>query len=71
MPRLRVKRLRRLAPQVAGRGACAHPTGATRLVESALEVFADELAHHLAGPLHGPLGARPVLPIPAASVEWR
>src|SRR6185312_12009923 len=28
-------RLRRLTPQVAGRGACAHPTGATRLVESA------------------------------------
>ena len=44
-----LRRLRQLAPQVAGRGACAHPNGATRLVESALAVFADELGHHLAG----------------------
>ncbi len=28
---------RRLAPQVTDRGACAHPNGATRLVESALD----------------------------------
>jgi NADH:ubiquinone oxidoreductase subunit F (NADH-binding) len=44
-----LKRLRRLTPQVTGRGACAHPNGATRLVESALAVFADEIGHHLAG----------------------
>ncbi|MDX6537393.1 MAG: hypothetical protein QOD37_1734 [Gaiellales bacterium] len=63
-------RLRRIAPQVAGRGACAHPTGATRLVESALAVFADEIAHHLAG--HCSARARvPVLPSPRRPVEWR
>jgi NADH:ubiquinone oxidoreductase subunit F (NADH-binding) len=66
-----VKRLRRLAPQVAGRGACAHPTGATRLTESALEVFAEEIAHHLAGRCSARRGSGPVLPIPAESAEWR
>jgi NADH:ubiquinone oxidoreductase subunit F (NADH-binding) len=65
-----LKRLRRLAPQVAGRGACAHPTGATRLVESALAVFADEIAHHLAGHCSARSGAT-VLPIPRGPVEWR
>ena len=57
-------RLRRLAPQVTGRGACAHPNGATRLVESALAVFADEVAHHLAGVCTAPRGS-PLLPVPA------
>jgi NADH:ubiquinone oxidoreductase subunit F (NADH-binding) len=65
-----VRRLHRLAPQVEGRGACAHPNGATRLVGSALEVFADELAHHLAGHCTAMPGA-PVLPVPAASEGWR
>jgi NADH:ubiquinone oxidoreductase subunit F (NADH-binding) len=65
-----LKRLRRLAPQVTGRGACAHPNGATRLVESALTVFADEVGHHLAGVCTAPAGA-PLLPIPPASSEWR
>ncbi|MDX6539372.1 MAG: hypothetical protein QOI71_982 [Gaiellales bacterium] len=65
-----VRRLRRLAPQVAGRGACAHPNGATRLVESALAVFADELAHHLSGHCTAVPGG-PVLPVPAASEGWR
>jgi NADH:ubiquinone oxidoreductase subunit F (NADH-binding) len=68
--RVAVQRLHRLAPQVAGRGACAHPTGATRLVASALTVFADELAHHLAGHCTGASGA-PVLPVPATSEVWR
>jgi NADH:ubiquinone oxidoreductase subunit F (NADH-binding) len=63
-------RLRRLAPQVTGRGACAHPNGATRLVESALAVFTDETNHHLVG--HCTARSRnPLLPIPQASTEWR
>jgi NADH:ubiquinone oxidoreductase subunit F (NADH-binding) len=33
-------RLLRWTEQVNGRGACRHPDGAARLVESALEVFA-------------------------------
>ena len=65
-----LERLRRLAPQVAGRGACAHPDGATRLVASALAVFADEIRHHLAGHCTARSSA-PVLPIPPAGTEWR
>ncbi|HEY3614594.1 MAG TPA: NADH-ubiquinone oxidoreductase-F iron-sulfur binding region domain-containing protein [Gaiellales bacterium] len=65
-----VLRLRRLSPQITGRGACAHPNGATRLVESALAVFADELGHHLAGHCTARPGPA-LLPIPAASEVWR
>jgi NADH:ubiquinone oxidoreductase subunit F (NADH-binding) len=63
-------RLRRIAPQVTGRGACAHPNGATRLVASALTVFRDEIAHHLAGRCTA-RSFEPVLPIPAAGTEWQ
>jgi NADH:ubiquinone oxidoreductase subunit F (NADH-binding) len=42
-------RLARLAEQIAGRGACAHPDGAVRLLASALDVFADEVDAHLGG----------------------
>ena len=69
LERLDVERLRRLAPQVAGRGACAHPTGATRFVASAVEVFADEIERHR----RGRCSARnrpPLLPV-GASREWR
>ncbi len=38
------QRLLHWASQVTGRGACAHPNGAVRLLLSALEVFGDELA---------------------------
>ena len=59
-------RLAQLVPQVEGRGACAHPTGATRLVRSALRVFADEIELHRGGACSGthlPLS----LPIPDRS----
>lgn len=42
-------RVRRLTDTLKGRGACAHPDGATRLARSALLAFADDLAAHLAG----------------------
>ncbi|HSZ69510.1 MAG TPA: NADH-ubiquinone oxidoreductase-F iron-sulfur binding region domain-containing protein [Solirubrobacteraceae bacterium] len=48
------QRLQALAALVRGRGACSHPDGAARLVSSALEVFAQELADHAR---HGPCAA--------------
>jgi NADH:ubiquinone oxidoreductase subunit F (NADH-binding) len=69
LDRLDLDRLRRLAPQVAGRGACAHPTGATRFVASAVDVFADEIRRHRQGRCCGSHHP-PVLPL-GASTEWR
>ena len=69
LERLDVDRLRRLAPQVSGRGACAHPTGATRFVASAARVFADEIERHRAGRCSGRSRAH-VLPL-GTSREWR
>jgi NADH:ubiquinone oxidoreductase subunit F (NADH-binding) len=66
--RVAIPRLQSLAGLVDGRGACSHPDGAARLVASALEVFAEELADHAH---HGPCVAcgRPSeLPRPRASV---
>ena len=53
--------LRRWLGQVDGRGACAHPDGAVRLVRSALRVFGAELSEHAAGWCRG---TRSVLPVP-------
>lgn len=50
------ERLRRRAAAVVGRGACAHPDAAARLVGSALAVWTQEVQEHLA---HGSCG-RPV-----------
>jgi NADH:ubiquinone oxidoreductase subunit F (NADH-binding) len=40
------ERVLRWAQEVRGRGACHHPDGAVRFVESALEVFAPEIGAH-------------------------
>ena len=53
--------LRRWLGQVDGRGGCAHPGGAVRMVRSALRTFGPELSLHTAGRCRGPAG---VLPVP-------
>jgi NADH:ubiquinone oxidoreductase subunit F (NADH-binding) len=58
-------RLAHLGAIVRRRGACRHPDGVARLVSSALDVFAVELAEHIS---HGPCAAcvgSPSLPLPA------
>ncbi|MDT4903000.1 MAG: hypothetical protein QOH52_1016 [Pseudonocardiales bacterium] len=42
-------RIARFAAEIKGRGACGHPDGAVRMVGSALEVFADDVAAHRRG----------------------
>jgi len=41
--------LRERASVIAGRGACRHPDGVIRMVQSALTVFGDDLAEHAKG----------------------
>jgi NADH:ubiquinone oxidoreductase subunit F (NADH-binding) len=41
-----IRRTREILATITGRGACGHPDGAVRMVESALEVFGPELRSH-------------------------
>ena len=64
------ERITRWSSQVQGRGACHHPDGAIRFVQTGLRVFADETDRHRAGrPCASPA---PTLPIPAVHAGmWR
>ncbi|GAA1072469.1 NADH-ubiquinone oxidoreductase-F iron-sulfur binding region domain-containing protein [Kitasatospora arboriphila] len=68
-------RLSRRTGLLAGRGACRHPDGASRLAATALEVFADDVRRHVRGGPCGAAGRRSVLTVPAAadpeSEGWR
>jgi NADH:ubiquinone oxidoreductase subunit F (NADH-binding) len=49
-----LERLRARCGMVAGRGACGHPDGAVRLVNSTLAVFQDDVDYHMQyGPCSG------------------
>ena len=65
-----VDALARLEAQIEGRGACAHPDGAVRLLASSLRVFRDEFAAHLRGHCTA-ASFEPLLPIPAERDDWR
>jgi NADH:ubiquinone oxidoreductase subunit F (NADH-binding) len=56
--------LRRWLDQVDGRGGCSHPSGAVRLIRSALAVFSDEISRHADGWCCGTSG-QTLLPVPS------
>ena len=60
----RARRIEVWLRQVVGRGACRHPDGAARFVESALRVFQSELMLHRSGRCSGRRGA--MLPVTVA-----
>ena len=47
--RSELKRLDRFMGEISGRGACAHPDGAIRMIASALHVFAHDVKAHRKG----------------------
>ena len=65
-----LRALQELPSEIEGRGACAHPDGAARLVRSALAAFPHEVQLHMQGRCSATSGA-PVLPVPTTSDEWR
>ncbi|HET9076500.1 MAG TPA: NADH-ubiquinone oxidoreductase-F iron-sulfur binding region domain-containing protein [Acidimicrobiales bacterium] len=64
-----LRRVNQLLPVITGRGACHHPDGVTRMVRSAMTVFASDIDNHRRqGPCrvrHGLLPAAPGAP------SWR
>ncbi len=69
--RAAVRRMLQRTDAIVGRGACAHPDGAVHLLESALEVFADDVHRHLRrGSCAG--ARRPAaFPVPEPGQGWR
>jgi NADH:ubiquinone oxidoreductase subunit F (NADH-binding) len=59
-----------LSAQIARRGACSHPDGVLRLVQSALRVFAPEVERHLGRRCADEHG-EPLLPTATETKEWR
>jgi NADH:ubiquinone oxidoreductase subunit F (NADH-binding) len=55
--------------EIRGRGACHHPDGAARFIESALSVFADELESHQHSRCTARPAGLPLGPAPAAGTK--
>ena len=53
-------RLLRWSAEVRGRGACHHPDGAARFVESALRVFGDQIDEHRGSRCYAPAAGLPL-----------
>ena len=68
-PATSVARIERWLEQIRGRGACRHPDGAVRMIQSGLAVFADERARHARGTCSG--DRRPALPLPWSAAARR
>ncbi len=69
-----LRRLAALGDAIDASGACRHPDGVVRLVRSALEVFEDDVARHLAGRSCRGAAHPPVFQVPDANRrdrEWR
>jgi NADH:ubiquinone oxidoreductase subunit F (NADH-binding) len=64
-------RIERRARQVDGRGACRHPDGVVRLVESAMTVFAADAHEHAAGRPCPGHRAESVLIVPPSATAGR
>jgi NADH:ubiquinone oxidoreductase subunit F (NADH-binding) len=70
------RRLQERISLLAGRGACKHPDGASRLAATALRVFAQDVQYHLyRGPCPAARTGEPVLPVPSPATisegDWR
>ncbi|ONI89909.1 hypothetical protein ALI144C_03785 [Actinosynnema sp. ALI-1.44] len=66
------ERLRFRLGVVNGRGACAHPDGVVKFVDSALKTFALDIRRHLSGqPCPGGPRVLPIPELPAESEDWR
>lgn len=64
-----VRRLHHQAASIAGRGACRHPDAAVALLDTAFQVFADEIEAHRRWRCPA-AGSHPVFPIPSGASEW-
>jgi NADH:ubiquinone oxidoreductase subunit F (NADH-binding) len=58
------ERVLRWCSEIRGRGACHHPDGAVRLVESMFAMFGEEIERHRRGRCEGRAARLPVGPLP-------
>lgn len=69
--RREVRNLRRLLGDIRGKGACHHPDGVVGMVESGLDVFADEVDRHARRRPCSATTDVPGWPFPVPEAVWR